>query len=310
MTTPNTRSRGLVSDAGLVYAAAIWGATFFVVKNALSGVDALVLVSYRFLIAGALLLMWLAFKRKLVLRDLRPAAIMAVLLWLLYVPQTVGLKYTTASNSGFITGLFVAFVPALMPIILKYRPGWVDVLASLVSLAGLWVLTGGMTEINRGDLLTLLTALAYAAHLLTADKYMKRGLDPLVAACQQFLLVGLLSLLTALLVRRPLTISTGQAAWAVLFLALFPSLSAFVIQMIAQRVTAPVKVSLIFALEPVFAAVFAWTLGGEEFIPRHAAGGLLIFAALVLAGFSKAGTEKPSTRGFDPTDKIQRGNLL
>jgi len=78
----------------------------------------------------------------------------------------------------------------------------------------------------------------------------------------------------------------------VVFLALFPTLSAFVIQMVAQRFTAPLKVALIFALEPVFAAVFAWTLGGEAFVWHRAGGGLLIFAALVLSGMSTPGRKR------------------
>ena len=118
----------------------------------------------------------------------------------------------------------------------------------------------------------------------SADRFMKAGLDPYVICCQQFLVVGVLSLLAATVLDLPFTVRSTAALATIVFLALFPSLSAFVIQMLAQRVAPPLRVSLIFSLEPVFAAIFAWTLGGEIFTVRGAAGGLLIACALVLSG--------------------------
>ncbi len=133
-------------------------------------------------------------------------------------------------------------------------------------------------------MLTLLAAVTYALHVLYGDKYIKEGADPYVISCQQFLLVGIMCVVTGAVLQLPFGIGSISAGWTVVFLALFPTLSAFLIQMIAQKTTTALKVSLIFALEPVFAAVFAWTLGGEEFVPHRALGGLLIFTALVISG--------------------------
>lgn len=274
----------ILADLGLLYAAAIWGATFFIVKDALSGIDPVTMVAYRFLIAGVLLLVYVLISKRPVFDNIKYSIPLAVMLWFLYVPQTLGLKYTTASNSGFITGLFVAFVPLFLLTIFRRKPTVMEVIASVISLLGLWILTGGLHYINLGDMLTLVTAIAYALHLLWADRFMKRGFDPYVFSCQQFLLNGLLALATSLLVGLPLEITTNHAFWTIIFLAVFPTLTAFVIQMVAQRITSPLRVSLIFALEPVFAAAFAWTIGGEQFVLRRAAGGLLIAAALALSG--------------------------
>ncbi|UCD17081.1 MAG: EamA family transporter [Candidatus Zixiibacteriota bacterium] len=276
----------ILADIGLFYAAAVWGATFFIVKSVLNEIDPVVLVGYRFLIAGSILLICLLFKRQPVGAGLGRAAFLGLLLWFLYVPQTMGLEYTTASNSGFITGLFVAFVPIFLLAIFKRRPTVMELVASAVSLSGLWILTGGLVDINVGDILTVVTAMAYALHLLYVDRYMKIGVNPWITACQQFLVVGFLSILTALLFNLPFGAGSAKSGMTVLFLALFPTLSAFVIQMLAQKVVMPLRVSLVFALEPVFAAVFAWTLGGEAFIARRALGGLLIFAALLISGMS------------------------
>jgi len=286
------RGKKTLADLGLFYAAAIWGSTFFIVKTALDDIDPVTMVAYRFLLAGLVLLVFLLITGRSVLLGLRRAAFLSLILWLLYIPQTIGLGITTASNSGFITGLFVAFVPLFLKFVIKRKPTLLEVIASGVALIGLWILTGGLTVVNAGDLLTLIAAMAYALHLLYSDKYMKAGIGPYVISCQQFLLVGLYSLVTVLICDLPLGIGSEKAFWIVVFLALFPTLSAFVIQMIVQKTTSPLRVSLIFALEPVFAGVFAWTVGGEPFVLRGAIGGTFIFAALILSGLPSSRTQK------------------
>jgi len=279
-----SRRKTVLADSGLLYASAIWGSTFFLVKSALADIDPVIMVGYRFLLAGVVLLVFLKVTRRPIFVGLGRAAFLSVILVFLYIPQTVGLKYTTASNSGFITGLFVAFVPIFLRVIFRRRPTMMELLASIISLTGLWILTGGMSDINIGDILTLVAAMTYALHVLYSDKYMKAGIDPYVISCQQFLMVGLLSLVAAALFDLPFGIGSTSVGLVVVFLALFPTLSAFVIQMFAQRIRSPLRVSLIFALEPVFAAMFAWTLGGETIVRHRALGGLLIFTALVVSG--------------------------
>jgi len=272
-----------LSEAGLLYAAAIWGSTFFIVKDSLNLVDPVILVGYRFTLAAILLGGYCLIAKKQLLVGWGKGIILGIFLWLLYIPQTIGLSITTASNSGFITGLFVAFVPIFSLLIFKRKPSTLSLIATVISLAGLWTLTGGMTDINNGDLLTLLAAMTYAIHILYVDKYLKQGYDPAVLCFQQFLFVGLVSLIVGAIFKLPFTPGNLKTITVILFLTLFPTLSAFAIQMVAQKFTSPLRVSLIFALEPVFAAVFAWTLGNEQVIMRRALGGLLIFAAMLIS---------------------------
>ncbi len=284
VTSSRPKRQFILADIGLFYAAAVWGSTFFIVKAALEDIDPITMVAYRFLIAGGVLLIYLIVTGRPVFQGWKRAAFLAVILWMLYVPQTIGLKFTTALNSGFITGLFVVFVPIFLRTLFKRKPNIMEVIASIVALIGLWILTGGMTRVNLGDILTLVAAMCYALHLLYSDKYMKMEIDPYVISCQQFLFVGLYSMITVLVFDLPLGIGTSNTFGIVLFLALFTTLSAFLIQMFAQKITSPLKVSLIFALEPVFAGIFAWTVGGEEFLLSGAIGGTLIFAALIISG--------------------------
>ena len=104
-----------LAHIGLFYAAAIWGSTFYLVKQAIADVHPITLIAYRFLIAGAILLGFLLATRRPLFRGFGRGLILGVIIWLLYVPQTIGLGMTTAANSGFITGLFVVFITPCVP---------------------------------------------------------------------------------------------------------------------------------------------------------------------------------------------------
>ena len=275
--------RGVAADTGLVYAAAIWGATFYMVKNAVEYIDPIALVGYRFFIAAIILGLGLIIAKKRIFENFKSGIVLGLLLWLLYIPQTLGLKYTTAANSGFITGTFIMFVPLLVFLFHKKLPSFNRIFSVLLVIAGLWILTGGMSSINLGHLLTLICAVGYATHLFVSDIYMKRGLNPYVVTFQQFLVTGVLSFITLLLTGGSFKAGNAQVINAILFLALFPSLSAFIIQLWAQKFTSPLKVSIIFSLEPVFGALFSWTLGNEEFIAVRALGGIIIVAAMIIS---------------------------
>ena len=148
-------------------------------------------------------------------------------------------------------------------------------------------MTGGISRFNKGDGLTIFSAVSYAAHLLATDKYVKADADPVLLAFHQFWMTGFLSFAIAGIMGYSFQVQTPKATGVIVFLALFPTLSAFYIQMLAQKYTAPIKVSLIFSLEPVFAALFAWTLGGEPFVPARAVGGLAIVAAMMVGELSR-----------------------
>ena len=282
----------LLSEIGLFYSAAIWGATFFIVKQVLETTNPIVLVGYRFLIAAILLGGFCLSTRRHLLNNVKDGFFAGLILWLLYISQTIGLSITTASNSGFITGLFVAFVPIFSLTLFRRRPKTMDIIASIISIFGLWLLTGSLTDFNLGDLFTLVAAATYALHILILDKYVKGGDDPFILSFQQFFLVGAMSLLIGGIFGLDFSISNVNVTGIILFLAMLPTLSAFVIQVMAQKITTPVRVSLILALEPVFAGVFAWTLGSEPIVVHRAVGGLFIVLGMISSGISQTVREK------------------
>ena len=283
----------MLAELGLVYASAIWGSTFFVVKNVLADIDPVTMVAYRFLFAALIIGGFLLWQRKALFANFWPGFILGLAQMFLYIPQTIGLKFTSAANSGFITGLFVAFVPPLSLLITRQKPRTAQWIAVVISLAGLWLVTGGVEQINTGDLITLSAAFSYAMHVMLTDRFANASEDHLQLIFHQFFVAGALSLIAALIFGRPLVVTSSQAVGVVLFLSLFPTISGFLIQTKAQTITSPIKTSLIFALEPVFAGIFAWTLGGEAFHPIKALGGLLIFLAVAVGTVEVTGKNPP-----------------
>jgi drug/metabolite transporter (DMT)-like permease len=283
VTKQPTPKQTLFADLGLLYASAIWGSTFILVKDTLDSISPVTLVAYRFLIAAILMGIVIRLQGKSLFKRFSSGLSLGLPLAFIYLPQTIGLKYTSAANSAFITGLFVAFIPLLSILILKEKPRRAQWLAVIISVTGLWLLTGGLQAINRGDLITLLAAFMYALHIMLADRFVAQGDDPYLLTFQQFLVTGIIGLVASLGFNQPLAVSETKTIWVILFLAVFPNLSAFLIQFKAQQFTSPIKVSLIFAMEPVFGGLFAWTFGGEAFIPLRALGGLLIFSAMVIS---------------------------
>jgi drug/metabolite transporter (DMT)-like permease len=213
---------------------------------------------------------------------LKEGFVLALILAGLYIAQTVGLRYTTASNCAFITGLFVVFVPLYLLVIFRRPLAATQWLAVAVAVCGLRLLTGGMSGINRGDALSLISAATYAGHLLYTDRCVRADADVVLLAFHQFWMTSAIAFLACAVLRLPMAVASPRGWGMILFLALFPTLSAFYLQILIQKKLPPLTVSLGFSLEPVFAALFAWTVGGEAFVGRKAVGGLLIVAAMVL----------------------------
>lgn len=96
--------------------------------------------------------------------------------------------------------------------------------------------------------------------------------------------MGAISLLIGAVTALDFSVVGTKTTGMIVFLAVLPTLSAFVIQVVAQKITKPIRVSLILTLEPVFAGLFAWTLEGEPIIFHRAIGGLFIVLGMIISG--------------------------
>lgn len=294
-----------IADLGLLIASIIWGTTFFVLKNVVQFIDPIILCAYRFLFAALILLTFLVLKRESIFLNLRQGILLGIVLAVIYITQTIGIVYTNASNAAFITGLFVAFLPILSILFFKSIPSFSNTVAVVLSLCGLWILTGGMSNINKGDLITTITAFAYAFHILLVDRFVKKNSNPITLCFQQFLVVSIISFILAITFKLNTEIPKQISHPLVIYLIIFPTVIAFLLQLFCQKITSPIKVSLIFALETFFGALFAWTLGKEIFSLTTFVGGVLIVIGIIISEIKKEVTYL-SLKAKNPEEKVCR----
>jgi drug/metabolite transporter (DMT)-like permease len=252
------------------------------VQDAIELLPTMAFLGYRFVPAAVLVA--LVFRRQL--RRLPPAgwragAVMGAFLTLGYVFQTLGLEETTASNAGFITGLFVVFTPLLGALVLRERigpPAWA---AAGASALGLYLLSGAGGQLDlRGDGLVLLCALSFAAHILATSRAVTRyDVGALLAV--QLGICGLVCLAAAALGGQ-LEAPKGATVWsALLVTSLVASALGFFVQSFAQQHAPPARTALILATEPVFAGLFGYVLADERLSAVAWLGAALIVAAIV-----------------------------
>lgn len=283
------------ADLALGFTALIWGATFVVVKRALTEISTFYFLSLRFSLAGVCLLAMFsgAFRAagsKAVWRGLRGGAVAGVLLWLGYTLQTFGLKYTTAGKSGFLTGFYIVLVPLFGAILFRRRPQRIEVAGVAVATAGIALLTlpslRGPFEVNPGDLLTIGCAVVYALHLLVLGYYSQRERFEPVALGQVACTAALSAL--ALPFDPPKVVWSGMVVFSIVLTAVFATAVAFALQTWGQQYTTPTRTALIFALEPVFALTAAVLVGGEALTVSGVAGGTLVLAGILSVELKRA----------------------
>jgi drug/metabolite transporter (DMT)-like permease len=251
------------------------------VQDAVERLPVLDFLGYRF--TAAALLVAVAFRRAL--RGLSPAGwraglVMGAFLTASYVLQTFGLKHTSASNTGFITGLFVVITPLLAAVFLRQRIGGVAWAAACVSALGLYLLSGTHGFNARGDGLVLLCAVAVAGHILVTSRYARHH-DVGALLAVQLGVCGLACLVAGGL-SAGLEVPHGGSVWlALVVTAVFASALGFFVQTYAQQHAPPARTALILASEPAFGGLFGYLLAGDRLSTTAWLGAALIMAAIV-----------------------------
>ena len=268
----------------LLLVTVIWGSTFVVVKNATSILPVYNFLFLRFLIA--LIVLVIMFGKRLLHIDKKTFAvsiIVGIMLFLGYAFQTLGLKYTTASKSGFITGFNVVLVPILESIFLKAKLSKTSWLSVLLALAGLFLMTANIDlKINFGDFLTLLCAVSFAFQVVLIAKYAP-SVDTVSFAIIQIFVVTLLSGILSFVYEKPI-IPTDKTVWFALILTgIFATAFALAVQNTMQANTSATHAAIIFSLEPVFSAITAYLVSGEIMTLRSIIGGFLMLISMILS---------------------------
>ncbi len=266
------------AEALLLVVTFIWGTTFVVVKQALRDASPMPFLTVRFTLASLLLFFVLGRGQK-DRRSLLAGLILGLALFGGFFFQTHGQAYTTPSKCAFITGFSVILVPLIM-VFHGFRMRGAGIAGGLLGLAGihLLVLPSGLHAINRGDVFTLLGAVCFAIHIVLVGKYTQRfsflHLVPI-----QILVVALLAASTLPLDSSRMLHWTSRLVFAFVVASVFATGFAFSVQNWAQQFMPPAHAALIFALEPVFAALTSRVVIGERL-----GGKVLLGSALILAG--------------------------
>ncbi|MBM3188220.1 MAG: DMT family transporter [Chloroflexi bacterium] len=276
--------RQLTADALLLLVTVIWGGTFVTVKDATASFPVFSFLLMRFgLATGALFLIAARRLPSLGWRGVGAGMLIGFLLFGGYAFQTMGLRYTSASKAGFITGLSVVMVPILSALVLRRAPGFESVLGVCLATVGLGLLAlTNSLGFARGDLLVLLCALGFALHIVSVSAFAPHS-DPLALTFVQVATVTVASAAVVLLSPSEAARPTTQTWFAAAFTGVLATAVAFSLQTTMQRFTTPTHTALIFAGEPVFAAVFGVLLAHDPVTARGVAGGVLIIAGTVVS---------------------------
>jgi len=264
----------------------VWGSTFALIKNILNLIPPYTFLTYRFLLATLVLMIifWKRIKRmnKTILRK---GSLIGIFLFLGYTFQTLGIKYTSATKAGFITGLSVVLVPIISVFFIKEKVSRNSIIGAFFALIGLWFLNyTNSFSFNFGDFLVLLCAFSFAMHIISVGLYAKK-LDYVLLVIVQLATVSILSLFLAFIFERSaLNLSYSfNVWWGIIFMGVFATAFAFYMQNRFQRYSTATKTAIIFSGEPIFAAVFAYIILGEKVGFIAWAGGLLIILGMIIS---------------------------
>jgi drug/metabolite transporter (DMT)-like permease len=249
----------------LVFVTLVWGLTFVQVKDAVAVYPLFAFLAVRFAI-GSIALFPFALaraRRRPLKRGIVAGALLGLLVAGAYAFQTAGLVHTTVSSSGFVTGLYVVITPLLALAVVRRRIEITTWLAVALSAIGFAMLSGIPQGSRSGNALVLVSAFLWAAQIVLMERYAPR-FDPLILALTE--MVFCFVCFTAIaLAQGDLPVPRGWVVWgALLVTGLLASALAFLVQSWAQQRMSAVRIAIVFALEPVFAAVFGLLLAGDR----------------------------------------------
>lgn len=273
------------ADLSMLVVSFIWGATFVVVKNALADIGTFLFVGIRFTLAF-LILTALSHRDVFKIRfsAIKYGCLLGVFLFIGYAFQTLGLRYTTSSNAGFITGVSVVLVPIIYALLHRKKPPARTIIIVIIAAVGLFLLSvpWGSFHLARGDFFVLIGAFGFALHIIYVDVY-SHQFNSVAITSVQVLFVGLVCLLIGLIFEPFPSRFTYNAIFAIIVTAVFATAIAFLAQNYLQQFSTPTDFAIVLASEPVFAALAGFIWAGERLSTQAMIGAGLILLAMQLA---------------------------
>ena len=295
----------------LTLTALIWGSTFVVQQVSTGGLGAIMFTSARFFM-GSLVVLPLAFVQYRRMQRAMPAitpqcwlgmVFTGLVLFTAAALQQVGIFHTTVANAGFLTALYVPFVPILAFFLLKTKVHWSVWPSSIGCLIGTYIMSGAQTlSLSTGDLWVIASALFWGIHVIMVGTMATRTQAPLVVAFVQFLVCSAAGLVVGIIVEQPSLADFNGAYFGILYAGILSVGIAFTLQVVAQRYSPAPDAAIILSSETVFAA-----LAGLIFLGQGLSLNQLLGASLILAGilvvqllplYSRASARRPNSSGL------------
>lgn len=287
----NKKMISLISSAGLILTAAIWGFAFVVVKDSVDSVPPVYMVSIRYTIAALILGIVLIPRLKVLNKKYWIHGIITgLMLSLGYITQTIGCYYTTAGKNAFLTTVYVILIPLISWPLTKKRPSAAVFISAVMALCGIGLLALKVEDsgfsMNVGDILTLICGLFYALHIIFTSKF-SQDENPVVLTWIQFVVAAVSSWIISPFCDGAFpagVIFESKIIVSMLYLGIFSSLIAFLLQNVCLKYVDPSLASLFLSLESVFGVVFSVIfLPNETMTVKMIIGCVLIFEAITIA---------------------------
>ena len=282
----------------LLLTSIMWGGGFIATEFSLGSMTPLQVMTIRFLIATIILCSVFFNQLKQISKStLKKGTLAGFFLFVGFVFQTVGLKYTTVSNNAFLSAIAVIFVP-IIGIFLGGKIDRYGIIGTILTVIGIAFLTinGSLTSINIGDVLTILGAMFYAIQILLVDMFAKEE-DVTVFTIVQITMCFLFSLIT-MLIRGDLFFNiTFNSGGGVIYLAVFSTAIGLFLQVLGQKSTTETRAAIIMSTESVFGTIFAIILLNQALTIKVIIGCIIIFIAIIISEVKPFAKKQKNKRG-------------
>lgn len=259
-----------------------FGMTYVLTKICLNYSTELHIISFRFLIAFVISLIFL--QRKifpLKIKEILYSLILSVLLFMVFITMTIGVKYTTATNASFLISLSVIFIPFFSWIFNKEKPKKSIFIVLIIALIGIMLLTLNKNlEFHIGDILCLICSLLFSFHVLITERFVKNN-NPITLGVLQFGGVAILSFLVQYPIEK-FTLPKNEKFWiSLMILSVFCTALAYIIQTVSQKKLSSTLIGLILSLEPIFSGIFGYFILKEYLNFQQYIGAFLLLISVI-----------------------------
>lgn len=266
----------------MVIATIFFGMTYVLTKICLNYSTELHIISFRFLIAFVISLIFL--QRKVFpikIKEILYSLILSILLFMVFITMTIGVKYTTATNASFLISLSVIFIPFFSWIFNKEKPKKSIFIVLIIALIGIMLLTLDKNlEFHIGDILCLICSLLFSFHVLITERFVKNN-NPITLGVLQFGGVAILSFLVQYPIEK-FTLPKNEKFWiSLMILSVFCTALAYIIQTVSQKKLSSTLIGLILSLEPIFSGIFGYFILNEYLSPQQYMGAFLLLISII-----------------------------